>query len=323
MTAPRRRWSAFLLIIALLASSLLFTPSSDAQNPMPPGRIAYGQAGEIWVWQNGQTSKLFGDGQASDPRWSPDGHQLLYVNTGDSYSDLYLRNLTDNTETQLTFNQPADQQGGVDYVGNSIWALDPAWSQSGLIAYASDPFTPNGFLALWLLNDPSAGPSAAPSAQDEGSIESVTLTTDGGVAGYTVRQTNDDGTSTTYVALRDLSDGIAYTLADDPGGVYDPAIAPNNEDVAVTIRSSSGVSDIWTINRQTGNRTRVTTDAEASSPCWSPDGKWIAYVRMVNFEFEIWASPVNPDGTFGAPVKLAHARAIDAPGGMSWTLVTS
>ncbi|HET8522152.1 MAG TPA: DPP IV N-terminal domain-containing protein, partial [Thermomicrobiales bacterium] len=104
---------AMLLVVALLTSSLLFIQTGSAQNPMPPGRIAYGKGGEIWIWQNGQTSKLFGDGHASDPRWSPDGHQMLYVKLGDSFSDLYLRNLADNSETQLTFNQPADPEGGV------------------------------------------------------------------------------------------------------------------------------------------------------------------------------------------------------------------
>ncbi|MGH2560127.1 MAG: TolB family protein, partial [Thermomicrobiales bacterium] len=154
--------------------------------------------------------------------------------------------------------------------------------------------------------------------QDEGNIDDVSLSSDGSIAGYTVRVTDEDGFTQTYVALRDLTDGVAYEVADDPSGVIDPAIAPDNQTVAVAIRSGE-TTDIWNFDRSTGDRQRVTTNANATAPCWSPSGDWLAYVRMVDFEFEIWAVPVLVDG-FGEPLQLDRFRDIDAPGGLSWTV---
>ena len=41
--------------------------------------------------------------------------------------------------------------------------------------------------------------------------------------------------------------------------------------------------DLWTVPAQGGVARRLTSGlAEASYPCLSPDGKWIAYTVMVN-----------------------------------------
>jgi TolB protein len=292
--------------------------SSVAQDGDPPGRIAFGRMGNIWVWSGGETKQLFEDGNASDPRWSPNGQELLFVRQGDSYSDLFVRYLSAGTEAQLTYNQPDAPIGSVEYVTSCVWAVDPAWSPSGVIAFASDYFTPGGIMTLWLMNDLTSGQFDAAAAQDEGSIDGVTLSADGGVAGYTVRAIDDDGANYTYVALRDLSDGIAYTLVDDLTGSYDAAISPNDRDVAVVIRDESGRPDIWIVDRQTSDRARVTEGEEAAAPCWSPDGRWIAYLRLVDFDFELVAAPLN-GGIVGARKVLARFRDIDAPGGLAWT----
>lgn len=306
------------LLASILGSVFIVPAGTGGQGSAPSGRIAFGRAGDIWVWQNGESKRLLEDGNLSDPVWSPSGNELLYVRSGDSYSNLVLRYLDSGDEVQLTYNQPEGQVGTLDYANNSVWAVSPDWSTSGVIAFASDFYTPNSLMTLWLIYDLSAGPEAALSVQGEGNIEDVTLSTDGSIAGYTVRETDELGFNHTYVALRDLTDGVAYELADEPGGVFDPAITPNNQEVAVAIRSGE-TTDIWIVDRATGDQQRVTTDADATAPCWSPDGKWLAYVRMVDYEFEIWAAPVTAGG-FGEPQRLARYRDIDAPAGLSWTM---
>src|SRR4051794_19112102 len=266
---------------SLLASSGQFlpTPLTEAQQ-VPSGKIAFGRSGDIWRWQNGDTANVFEDGSASNPRWSPQGSDLLYVKSGDSFSDLHIRYLGSGQDVQLTFNQPADQQGTEAYANNSSWAIDPFWASSGLIGFASDYFTDSGAMMLFLISNLSDGAYLAPSAQTEGNLDSVTLSSDGLIAGYTVRSSDVNSYNMTYVALRDLGDGTAYPIHTDSGAAFDPAISPDNTQVALSIRSSnSDQSDIWLASRETGELRQVTENAQATSPCWCPGGSWLAYIR--------------------------------------------
>ncbi len=293
--------------------------STSAQEA-PPGKITFGRSGDIWRWQNGETANIFEDGAASDPRWSPAGSDLLYVRSGDSFSDLHVRYLASGEDIQITFNQPAGQQGTEEYANNSSWAIDPYWSPSGLIGFSSDYFTDSSSMMLFLIASLDDGAYLAPSAQSEGNIDSVTLSSDGLVAGYTVRSTDVNNYNVTYIALRDLGDGVAYPIQTDSGAAFDPAISPDNQLVAFSIRASeTDQSDVWIVDRNTGDLRQVTQDAQATSPCWCPDGSWLAYVRMVDYNFEIWAEPFS-NNEFGSPQKLAGFNDIDAPGGLSWSL---
>lgn len=286
------------------------------QGDTPPGRIAFVRRGDIWVWEGGESTQLLSDGAASDPRWSPDGTLVLFVRNGNSFSDLMLYETTTGNTVQLTQNQSWAQEGSPDYVATSNWVIDPDWSPSGLIGFASDA-TADGSLILWLMDDPYGSPYPAASAQIEDHIEGVSLSVDGTLAAYAAR-TNDDIGRHTYVALRDLTDGIAYVLLDEPTGVYDPAIAPDSQRVAVAMRSAEGMSDIWLVERATGATTRVTTDAQATKPFWAPDGSWLGFLRMVDYRFEAWAVPI--DGTsIGEPRRLFRFRNLDGTTRPDWT----
>ena len=106
-------------------------------------------------------------------------------------------------------------------------------------------------------------------------------------------------------------------LADPPEGAFDPAIEPGGMRVAVAVRQG-GVSDIWLYDRSGEEPVQVTTGANASQPCWLSDGSWLAYLQMVDFQFEARAVPVNGQ-SIGAPVTLFAFDDIDATSGLSWT----
>lgn len=290
---------------------------AQGQENVPPGRIAFVRRGDVWVWQEGEASRVIADGAASDPCWSPDASMMLYVHSGNSYSDLMLFDFSTGTSVALTQNQSFAQEGSEEYVMTSNWVLDPDWSPSGLIGFISDA-TIDGSLILWLLASPYGAPEPAAAAQTEDHIEGLSLSVDGGLAAYTARTTGENGIKHTYVALRDLSDGIAYVLLDEPAGVFDPAIAPDAQRVAVAMRSAEGVSDIWLVARADSSTIRVTTDAQAVKPFWAPDGRWLGYLRAVENHFEAWCVPV--DGTaIGEPRRLFRYQNLDGTSRPSWT----
>jgi Tol biopolymer transport system component len=309
------QFAAILLILASLATQA--TSTVIGKDNFPPGRIAFVRKGDVWVWHDGKSERVIKDGAASDPRWSPTGRFIIFVRSGDSYSDLILHDLDTDTETQLTFNGSSAQEGSPDYVASSSWVLDPDWTPSGLIAFASDA-TSDDSVILWLIPDPALSAEPAPSAQIEDDIEGISLAADGSVAAYTVRSHDKDGGNHTYVALRDLSDGTASVLVDKPGGAFDPAISPDGQSIAIAIRAVEGTSDIWLADR-TGKLTRVTAGAQAIQPAWSPDGQWLAYVRMIDYRFEVWAQPRN-GASFGEPQRLFRFQNFDATSRISWTL---
>lgn len=287
------------------------------------GKITYTRNTSIWAWENGQTSEILNGDNISDPRWSPDGSSLIYVRTGNSFSDLYTYSLTSGAETQLTANQPPYDIGSVEYMQNSSWVIDPDWSKSGLIGFISDAVPAQGALAVFLMSSVAEAPYLAlmPETYEE-DIFNLQLSADGSLAIYTVRVRLGDASSGTYVALRDLNNGSAYQLAESKGDQFDPALSPDNAWAAMTIRDQSGVTDLWIVHIESGERTRLTRGQNAMSPRWSPNGQSIAWIRMDNYKFEIWAATFD-NGNISGETRLVDEDGIDPLGGLSWWMDSS
>ena len=296
--------------------------SSAIDSNQLPGKIAFVRNRSIWTWsaEDGAKELLLAD-NISDPRWGPDGNALLYVRMQNSYSDLYTYDLITGTETQRTFHQPFDEVGSFDYAINSSWALDPDWGRNGLIAFASDSVGSGGLLSLWLMASPAEQPYLALQTVQEEDIAGVALAPHEAVASYTVRARVGDGTFNTYVALRDLNNGATAPIAESSGDIFDSAISPDGAWVAITIRDESGVTDIWLVDRATGERRRGTRDQNAMAPRWSDDGNWFAYIKEDNYQFEIWAGGFSR-GRIRDASKIYDEGGIDPQSGLSWWMDT-
>ena len=96
---------------------------------------------------------------------------------------------------------------------------------------------------------------------------------------------------------------VDLALSDDPNG---PQWSPDGSQLAVTApHPADGRSAIWVITIATKlARVLVEHDARDSSPVWSPDGQWIAFLSR-RFG-RAAACAVRSDG-LGSPIQLSHA----------------
>jgi TolB protein len=82
------------------------------------------------------------------------------------------------------------------------------------------------------------------------------------------------------IFYNDLNTGQRRILADHPGLNNSAAVSPNGSKV-VMVLSKSGSPNLWLCNLDGSDLKHLTTDAEDSSPCWSPDGKWICFAAKI------------------------------------------
>ncbi len=324
MLTRREGWRIISLVVLLTIGGPLVNLSSvDARQPDSlPGRIAFVRSGSVWAWSAGDGERqLFGDGNASDPRWSPDGGEVLYVQRGTSYSNLAAYDFSSATATLLTDYEAEAQSGSKEHVANSSWVLDPAWSANGVIVYVSDRESEDGTLRLWLMPTwESAGGLAPTDETDPGDIEDASVDANATVVVYTVLALGGSQGGGTYVAIRDLQSGATFPLVEGPRGAFDPALSSDGQSIVVSIRDDSGVTDLWMVDRATGSKSQLTQGQQAIAATWSPDGAWIAYLRPGDGGFEAWAMPVDrATRTAGEPVRLFQYGDLDATSGLSWT----
>jgi len=87
---------------------------------------------------------------------------------------------------------------------------------------------------------------------------------------------------------------------------FTPALSPDGARLTLQVNQESG-ANLWSYDLQRRTRTRFTNGIIASSPIWSPDG------RFVVFRSATGMAAVRADGS-GSPQPLTEGRALQVPG---------
>jgi TolB protein len=82
------------------------------------------------------------------------------------------------------------------------------------------------------------------------------------------------------IFYHDLSTGQRRIIAGFSGLNTSAAVSPDGSKVAM-ILSKSGSPDVWVCDADGSNLKQLTTGVQDSSPCWSPDGKWICFAGYI------------------------------------------
>jgi dipeptidyl aminopeptidase/acylaminoacyl peptidase len=259
---------------------------------------------ETRIWMvpasGGDSIPLTAEGvSSSHPRWSPDGKFLAFLSArNEGKTQVWLLNRQGGEAQRLT-NTPQDVQ-------------DFAWSPDSrrLVLVLRDP-TPEELEAA------KAKTSSATSGSDPGPAEKKStrpwvvdrLQFKVDTVGYLDHRR-------THLYVFDLA---KKSLTHITSGDYDdsePAWSPDSKLLAFTSNRSTPDpdaaynSDIWTVSADTTDKgahlTQVTTNPGAdTSPTWSPDGKWIAYVTMLDpklFDYATRHLAVSPAA--GGPARV-------------------
>jgi len=95
------------------------------------------------------------------------------------------------------------------------------------------------------------------------------------------------------IFYQDLSSTSRRPFARYGGSNISPAVSPDGNRVAM-ILSKDGWTDLYVCNSDGGGLKRLTkSPQDESSPCWSPDGKWICYAAKVGERRALWKIPAG------------------------------
>jgi len=107
------------------------------------------------------------------------------------------------------------------------------------------------------------------------------------------------------ILYHDLSSRARKTFARYGGSNISPAVSPDSGKVAM-ILSKDGFTDLYVCNADgTGLKRLTKSRQDESSPCWSPDGRWICYASKDRERRSL--SKISPSG--GEPQRIPIALA--------------
>jgi dipeptidyl aminopeptidase/acylaminoacyl peptidase len=200
--------------------------------------------------------------QLSNPRWSPDGDRLAYLSTEPEPAQVYVYSLDDAQSTKITASARA--------VAEFCWQPD-----GQAIIYVSET-----------------------DGQETNEHESDTIVIRSLAYKFNGEGIVEGRRKHLYRAAIGVDDVEQLTF-----GSFDavqPAASPDGQRLAFTVkrmadRESHLESDVWLLDRASGNLSRVTPgDGSYGNPTWSPDGARLAYS----------GHPIRPDGPFPVQERL-------------------
>lgn len=116
------------------------------------------------------------------------------------------------------------------------------------------------------------------------------------------------------IFFHDLSTGARKAVARHPGSNISPASSPGGNKVAM-ILSKDGVVDLYVADADGSDVKRLTkTREDDSSPCWSPDGKWICFATKINERRSLCKVPAS-----GGAVQRIATAGISNPSEPDWS----
>ncbi len=115
------------------------------------------------------------------------------------------------------------------------------------------------------------------------------------------------------IFYHNLTDGQRRVLAGYSGLNTSAAVSPDGSKIAMVLDKTGSVN-VWTCNADGSNLRHVTSGIEDSSPCWSPNGRWICYATKVNSRRRLAKVPAA-----GGAVQYLNTAGVSNPTEPDWS----
>lgn len=115
------------------------------------------------------------------------------------------------------------------------------------------------------------------------------------------------------IFFHNLSAGQRSIVAKFSGLNTAPACSPDGSRLAMVL-SRSGAPNIWVTGVDGSNPVKLTSTAEDSSPCWSPDGQWICFATKIHSRRVLAKVPAG-----GGEVEVVHTSGLPNPTEPDWS----
>ncbi len=287
------------------------TPTPNLQPLGQGGVIAFssdrgdGQTLQIWTMRVGLNDQgqvladdlrqvTAGDGDKTQPRWSPDGSALLYVAAGADANGL------DIWRVPLDGSEPP-----VDLTQRKGDDSEPAWSPDGSLIAFTNNGREDGVRQLYLMNADGSGQVRLSFDQEEfgpawsPDMHSLAFVMNAsGSQILNLRGQSDPAVEPLpYYVTPERFD--YSTLTGTLGQVAQPAWSPDGNWLAYT-RQDSPRERIFIARYPLRNPdldvVRLTDGPQDSAPAWSPDSQWLAFTSLRDGNPEIYVMRANGQG---------------------------
>ncbi len=338
----QRRWhglSLALLAVLLVACGQPTTHPSTPTDLAAPvvaavaaaapstGRILFVRGGNIWLWQDGQGAQLTAAGSIRQPRWSPGGDAILYLQVGESYMNLMLADANAQTPRALTDNQAKGYQiESADYVRLSFLLTGPTWARladgSDRIVYSTD--REGGAFNLAMVSGVGGKPVSINATKALGvHIEGAALSPGGATIAFVAPVTDAaSGATETQLYTLNPATGAYRAITNEKKGAYDPAWSADGRWIVYSARAEKvDETDLYIMHADGSGRQRLTDGGKDRGASWSPDGTQLAFLRQQDNGFALYTVELDQStGTIvaGKPQRLGDFTDAEGISGTSW-----
>lgn len=319
-----RAWPA---IAPVARTSPTPAPTGPVEAPRVSGRIAYAQAGDIYLISEGSAMPLTSGGGHRDPALTRDGSAIAYTKAGTidgrriieggqvvpahlAYESILSRPTAGGAEQVLVNGLQRRDAGGFHEVE---FQMQPAWSpDASRLAFISDAA---GGAELQILN-PATGRFDTLS---RGSVLADPAWSPDGrtIAVTTYTQPNEPGIL--LISAEGRFDSRRLNVARE-GEPYRPSYSPDGAWLVVTLRTPRG-NDLIAIEVASGRVVDLTQDGRSWGAVFAPAGDSVAFLREQQGSIDLFVMELGAVLSGGAPgrTQMLTRGGVDGTSRPSWS----